>query len=371
MRNQNMEKVKIWTFIAAILEILSDAVSKKMKGSVKNLSLLAIVGVAVLVCSASPVLAATTVNLGTADHFAILAGTAVTDVPTSTISGDVGLSPAAGSNYAGLTTAEVTGTIYAVDIFGPSGSVNNPGLLTTAKNDLTTAYDDAAGRTPVTNIATELGGTTVIPGVYDSDAGTFLITGTLTLDAQGDPNAVFIFKTESTVITAPDSVVKLINSAQPCNVFWQVGSSATIDKNSIFKGNILALASISLKTGATISGRALARNGAVTMDTNTISASTCQVSTPTPTPTVTHTPTPTVTHTPRHTPTPTVTLTATPTATLTVTPTVTHTPRHTPTPTVTHTPIPVPPSPVPEFPTLLLISTGIFGLLLMWRKRKD
>jgi hypothetical protein len=209
--------------------------------------------------------AATTVNLGTAGNFGVLAGTAVTDVPTSTIKGDVGLSPAAGSNYAGLTAAEVTGTIYAVDIFGPSGSVNNSSLLTTAKKDLTTAYNDAAGRTPVTTIATELGDTTVIPGVYDSDAGTFLITGTLTLDAQSDPNAVFIFKTESTVITAPNSVVKLINGAQSYNVFWQVGSSATIDKNSIFKGNILALTSITLNTGATISGRALARNGAVTI----------------------------------------------------------------------------------------------------------
>ena len=272
-----MENVKIWIYIADRLTILSDAVSKNMKGSAQNLRLLAIVGVAALVCGASPALAATTVNLGTAGNFAVLAGTAVTDVPTSTISGDVGLSPAAGSNYAGLTAAEVTGTIYAVDIFGPSGSVNNPSLLTTAKKDLTTAYNDAAGRTPVTTIATELGGTTVIPGVYDSDAGTFLITGTLTLDAQGDPNAVFIFKTESTVITAPDSVVKLINGAQPCNVFWQVGSSATIDKNSIFKGNILALTSITLNTGATISGRALARNGAVTMDNNKIIASTCSV----------------------------------------------------------------------------------------------
>jgi len=218
---------------------------------------------------------ATTVNLGTANDFTILAGTPnITNVPTSVISGNVGLSPATGAGI-GLTAAQVTGTIYAVDGAGPAGAVNDPGLLTTAKNDLTTAYTDAAGRTPVTTVATELGGTTKTAGVYDSTSGTFGITGTLTLDAQGDPNAVFIFKTATTLITQSSSIVVLINDAQACKVFWQVGSSATLGTNSVFKGNILALTSITLTTGANVEGRLLARNGTVILDTNTVTKAVC------------------------------------------------------------------------------------------------
>lgn len=127
-----------------------------------------------------------TVNLGTADSFAVLAGTGVTDVPTSTITGDVGVSPTTGASITGLTCAEVTGTIYTVDAAGPSCRVVNPSLLTTAKNDFVTAYNDAAGRTPVTTVPTELGGTTKTPGVYNSASTTFGITagaGPLVLDA--------------------------------------------------------------------------------------------------------------------------------------------------------------------------------------------
>src|SRR5438132_10006300 len=97
-----------------------------------------------------------------------------------------------------------------------------------ANTDLMTAYHEAAGRTTVTTVPTELGGTTLVPGVYSSAAGTFGITGTVTLNGQGDPNAVFVFQTASTLITATGSTVSLIGSAQSCNVFWQVGSSATL-----------------------------------------------------------------------------------------------------------------------------------------------
>jgi hypothetical protein len=139
-----------------------------------------------------------------------------------------------------------------------------------AKDDLVIAYDDAAGRTPVSTVPTELGGTTLTAGVYDSLSGTFGITGTLTLDGEGDLNAVFIFKAASTLITESGSVVSLINGAHVCNVFWQVGSSATIKTSSTFVGTILALTSITVNTGATVDGRVLARNGAVTLDSNTI-----------------------------------------------------------------------------------------------------
>ncbi len=152
-----------------------------------------------------------------------------------------------------------------------------------AKVDLVTAYNDAAGRTPVTTVATELGGQTLTAGVYNSASGTFQITGTLTLDAQGNPNATFIFQMASTLVTASASSVNVINGGTACNVYWQVGSSATLGTASTFRGTIMALTSISLTTGATIEGRALARNGAVTMDTNTITQAACQAPTTTTT----------------------------------------------------------------------------------------
>lgn len=219
-------------------------------------------------------LAATALDLGSADDFAILAGTAITNVPTSAITGDVGLSPTTGAAI-GLTAAQVTGTIYAVDAAGPAGSENNPVFLTAAKTDLTAAYLDAAGQTPVSTVPTELGGTTKTAGTYNSAAGTFGITGTLTLDGQGDPNAVFIFKTASTLITASSSRVVLENGAQACNVYWQVGSSATLGTNSVFKGTILALTSITVTTGVNVEGRVLARNAAVTLDHAIITVARC------------------------------------------------------------------------------------------------
>ena len=144
-----------------------------------------------------------------------------------------------------------------------------------AKDDLVTAYNDAAGRTPVTTIPSELGGRTLTPGTYDSVDGTFKITGKLTLDAKGDPNGVFVFKTASTLVTASASDVNLINSARFCRTFWQVGSSATLGTNSHFVGHIFAMQSITATTGATVQGQLLARNGAVTLDTNTITNGFC------------------------------------------------------------------------------------------------
>jgi Ice-binding-like/Bacterial Ig-like domain (group 3) len=135
---------------------------------------------------------------------------------------------------------------------------------------LTAAYNAAAASPVTATIPTELGGTTVTPGAYTSAAGTFGITGTLTLDAQGDPNAIFIFHAASTLITASASSVSLINGAQAANVFWVVGSSATLGTYSTLQGNILAQASITVTTGVTLDGRALARTAAVTLDSDTI-----------------------------------------------------------------------------------------------------
>jgi hypothetical protein len=155
-------------------------------------------------------------------------------------------------------------------------NVANPAAVQ-AKDDLVTAYNDAAGQAPATPIAAAaLGGLTLNPGVYSG--GALDLTGTVTLDAQGDSGAVFVFQAASTLITASASHVKLVNGASACNVFWKVGSSATLGTTTDFKGTILALTSITLNTGATVDGRMLARNGAVTLDSNTVTAPNCSSS---------------------------------------------------------------------------------------------
>ena len=213
------------------------------------------------------------VELGTTSSFAVLAGSTITNTGPTTISGDaggdVGLYP--GTAFTGQADVTMSGAVHLAD-----------SVAIAAKDDLVTAYNDAAGRTPVTTIPTELGGTTLTPGIYASTDGTFQITGTLTLDAQGDPNGVFIFKTASTLITASNSKVSIINSARYCRIFWQVGSSATLGTNSNFVGHIFALTSITANTGATVQGQLLARNGAVTLDTNTITNGICETTVVTP-----------------------------------------------------------------------------------------
>jgi hypothetical protein len=201
--------------------------------------------------------AAAPVPLGTAAHFAVLAASTVTNTGPTRVTGDLGLSP--GTSVTGFPPGVVIGTMYKADA-----------VAAQAQTDLTTAYNDAAGQPATATIPTELGGTTETSGVYVSAAGTFGITGTVTLNAQGNPAAVFIFKAASTLITASASNVKLVNGAKAANVFWLVGSSATLGTYSTFRGDILALASITVTTGVTIHGRALARTAAVTLDTDTI-----------------------------------------------------------------------------------------------------
>src|SRR5512132_4553104 len=224
------------------------------------------------------------VGLGTAASFAVLAGQGVTNTGPTEVNGDLGTSP--NPAVTGFPPGKVNGAIHTADA-----------VALQAQSDLTTAYNDAAGRTPVTTIATELGGQTLKPGVYNSESGTFQITGTLTLDAQGDPNGVFIFQMAATLVSASNSNVRLIGAAQPCNVYWQVGSSATLGTNSTFTGNILALTSIQVQTNVTVEGRVLARNASVTLDNDTFKQSTCAAPTtstspPTTSPPTTSPPTP-------------------------------------------------------------------------------
>lgn len=223
-------------------------------------SLLALAGAAACLQGA-----AITVNLGTADTFAVLAGSTVTNTGASVINGNLGTWP--GTAVTGFPPGIVTtGTTHAGDAFAQQ-----------AQLDLTTAYNFAAGETcPAANVltGTDLGGKTLTPGVYCFTSSAQL-TGTLTLNALGDPNAVFVIQIGSTLTTASNSSVVITNPGTGDSVFWQVGSSATLGTNTAFAGNILALTSISANTGATINcGRALARNGAVTLDTNSISIDT-------------------------------------------------------------------------------------------------
>ena len=285
-------------------------------------------GAIALFIASQPALAETApVGLGTAGSFAVLAGTTVTNTGPSTISGNLGVSP--GTAVTGFPPGIVTnGTIHSAD-----------GVAGGAQSDLTTAYNDAAGRSPTASVPGFIGaGQTLTPGVYKASSS-LDVGGSLTLDGGGDPNAVFIFQAPSTLITDSASSVILTNGAQACNVFWQVGSSATLGTGSSFVGSVLALTSISVNTGDTVQGRALARNGAVTLDDDTITSPTCATPPPTPTPTATtSTPTPTPT---RPAPTPTSTTSVTPTPTRPApTPTSTS-PRPAPTPSPVRTHFPV------------------------------
>ena len=230
------------------------------------------------------------VGLGTAAPFAVLAGTRVTNTGPSVISGDLGVSP--GSAVTGFPPGRViNGARHVADA-----------VARQAQSDLTAGYLDAAGRTPATTVSKDLGGQTLAPGVYKA-AAAMSLTGTVTL--KGGPSAVFIFQAGSTLITASGSTVHLIGGAQACNVFWQVGSSATLGTHTTFTGSILALTSVAVQTGTTVAGRVLARNGAVTLDNNKITRPDCVTASPSPSATPTATASPTASPTATASPSPT------------------------------------------------------------------
>jgi hypothetical protein len=203
-----------------------------------------------------------TINLGSATSYGVLAGTTVTNTGATTVSGNLGVDP--GSAVTGF----------------PPGTVINgvkeeaDALALQAQAGLTAAFIDAAGRTPATAEPYQIGGQSLVPGIY-KDASAMHLTGTVTLNAEGDSSAVFIFQVGSSLITASDATVSLIGGTQPCNVFWQVGSSAVLGTGTHFVGTVMALTSITAATHATVRGRLLARNGEVSLASNTITAPTC------------------------------------------------------------------------------------------------
>jgi len=219
----------------------------------------------VLALAALPAFAqAAPVHLETASPFVVLAGTAVTNTEASVLNGDLGVSP--GTELTGFGVAVVNGATHKTD-----------GVAALAQSDLTNAYNVAAGQ-PIllgNNLSgTNLGNRKLGPGAYQYTSEA-LLTGALTLDAEGDPNAQFVFKITSSLTTASASSVVLINGASPCNVYWQVGSSADLGTTTAFQGNLMALTSISLKKGATVLGRMLARNGQVSLIDNVLTQPGC------------------------------------------------------------------------------------------------
>lgn len=237
--------------------------SKSVPATALLLSLLVAFTAAPIAHAAGP----SAVGLGTAGTYGVLAGDTITNTGATTIIGDLGLFP--GTAVTGSPT--VIGT----------SNVNNPAAHT-AKNDLRTAYLDAAGRTGASPIVADLGGQTLTPGVYNTASG-IGITGTLTLNAHGDTTAVWIFQAGSTLTAHTSSRVVLTNGAQPCNVFWQVGKAATLNASTTFVGTIMAHDDISVLDSVTVAGRLLAGAqangaGALTLKHDTITKPLCSTS---------------------------------------------------------------------------------------------
>ncbi len=232
---------------------------------------------AVAMMTAGSAAAATTVNLGTAAAASVLAGQGVTNTGPSILPLDLDTSP--NPAITGFPPGIVLGTQHAADAVAGQ-----------AQSDLTIAYNAAAGQASTASVSADLGGQTLTEGVYTA-ASSMAITGPVPLTLRGDSSSVFIFQAGSTLITGSGSSVVLTGGVSACNVFWQVGSSATLGTTTSFVGNILALTSITLNTGATVQGRALARNGAVTLDSNTFTTPNCTATPPTTTPPTTTPPT--------------------------------------------------------------------------------
>lgn len=201
------------------------------------------------------------INLGAAGDFAVLAGAGITIIGPTTITGDIGTFPTPSITITGGLT--LNGVNHADDI-----------VTQLAKGDLTRAYNLAAGLSYDVTYSGgfDLVGLTLPSGVYNGSSSLF-VSGSLVLDGQGNPNAVWVFQTGSTLISASDTVISLINGAQAGHVFWQVGSSATLGTDTVFVGNIMALNSITLHTGTAVDGSLLARCGAITLDNNRITQS--------------------------------------------------------------------------------------------------
>jgi hypothetical protein len=223
------------------------------------------------------------VPLGSSSNFAILGSAAITNIPTSIITGDVGLTPDTGGGITGFSSPgscpEIVGRLYAVDAAGPACALINATLLSNAKTDALAAFvnaNNAARGTPIP-ISTNLTGLTLYPGLYQSGTTIdFSAGGIVTLDGQGDPNAVFVLRSATAITTLSTSQVVLSGGAKASNVFWVAGSAITLGANSIMKGTMVASTAITLQTGANLEGRALNQGAAAAA----ISCDSCTITVP-------------------------------------------------------------------------------------------
>jgi len=259
-----MESKEIETTFELVSESVSSHILQEERQMRLNQKSIGMPAMAMLICAGMlPSTAVAQLDVGTVFSYAVLGGSTVTNTGPTIVNGDLGIWP--GNALTGFPPGIVNGAVQ----LGNAAAQQ-------AQADALVAYNTLAGMAPTQNLTgTDLGGLTLTPGVYFFSSSAFL-TGTLTLDAQGDPDAEFIFQIGSTLISASDASVEFINGGFGCNLHWQVGSSATLGTGTEFAGNIFALTSITLTTDASIiNGRALALNGAVTMDSNYIEAGPC------------------------------------------------------------------------------------------------
>ncbi len=296
--------------MASVPPSLPTSSRTRRRAGVASTGLLAVSTLGMLAGLTGTAQAATAVDLGSADGFAVLSGSGITIAATggSTSWGDIGTQPDSAAPPV-ATTGTSNLTLAGTDLTGDP-------VMPDAKTDLGAAYDTAAGETPTdtTNHAVFTEGERLVAGVYNATSS-MQLTGSLTLDAQGDPDAVFIFQADSTLVLASDVSVLLAGEAQACNVFWQVGSSATLGTDSHLVGTVLADTSITLTPGASVEGRLLARGGAVELDENVLTQPGCETDDGTPPVTTPPVTTPPVTTPPVTTPPVTTPPVATPTGT--------------------------------------------------------
>ncbi len=241
---------------------------RNSRGIIATVGIAFVIAIGAMAGTAANAAIVPTVGLGTAASYSILAGTpSITNTGATTIDRDVGIHPAA--SITGFPPGIIAGAIHAGDA-----------VALQAKSDLVVAYNDAAGRSGAVVPGGILGGQTLVGGVYNAGGVTLDLTGTLTLNGQNDPSSVWIFQATSDLVTASTSSVVFINGGSPCNVFWQVTSSATLGSGSSFVGTILALTSITLDSAVSVQGRALARNGTVTLINDHFVTSTCNAAPP-------------------------------------------------------------------------------------------
>jgi len=224
-------------------------------------ALLPMLATSIAVIASPSASAATAISLGQASNFAVLAGAGISNTGSSSVQGDLGTSPTVSFSDSGALV--LNGAYH----FGDA-------TATAAKTDLATAYASAVASAPAVAVTTDLGGQTLLPGTYVNTAGVG-VTGTLTLDAQGNPNSVFVIQTPLSLNTAAASQVNIINGGQACNVFWQVGTTTNLGANSDFKGNILTTSNFVGGANAKVSGRVLSVAGSVALNSNTIVKPSC------------------------------------------------------------------------------------------------